>query len=290
MRKFILPLFLTLIISLATGWLGLIYQDSGVPEVSLEGVDLLVPGDNKLVPLMLQDGAYFGGTFTDDQGVYRGFVVLDQADIEKISETEYIAPFAVDREGDGLSVYTGFFNRASDGTMSHQGSLLLGKHVLLKDVEVKNTRSLVVRFLTRHAEQTVLDDPNTAAAIFGVMTNGNLEEAYRIVNGDIGDAYFDEPIPRETLSAGIYKVTGAARGFWFFEASMPLELQDLEGNILASAIATADGEWMTEDLVPFTADIAVPEAVGGGVLVLKRDNSSGLAEHDASLSMSVFFE
>src|SRR3990167_5567670 len=39
-----------------------------------------------------------------------------------------------------------------------------------------------------------------------------------------------------------FSVIGRARGYWFFEASFPIELLDKDGNVLATAIAQAESE------------------------------------------------
>lgn len=88
-----------------------------------------------------------------------------------------------------------------------------------------------------------------------------------------------------------FSVIGKARGTWFFEASFPIELVDAAGKQIAQGIAQAQGEWMTEDFVPFRADIKVPESfIGPATLILRKDNPSGLSEHDASLSFSIVVE
>lgn len=86
------------------------------------------------------------------------------------------------------------------------------------------------------------------------------------------------------------EISGRARGFWFFEASFVVELQDREGNELATAIATAEGEWMTEDFVPFTATLTFeqPEA-DEGILIFHKQNASGLKEHEDSVEVPVKF-
>ena len=88
-----------------------------------------------------------------------------------------------------------------------------------------------------------------------------------------------------------FKVIGQARGQWFFEASFPVEVLDLKGEQLATAVAQTKGDWMTTDFVPFEADITVPESyIGPAVLVLKKDNPSGLAEKEASISFPFTIE
>lgn len=86
-------------------------------------------------------------------------------------------------------------------------------------------------------------------------------------------------------------LTGKARGPWYFEGSFPIELRDQAGAVLAQGVATAQGEWMTEEYVPFTAEIefVAPAQGAAGILVLKKDNPSGLPEHDAAIELPVQF-
>ncbi len=83
-------------------------------------------------------------------------------------------------------------------------------------------------------------------------------------------------------------VAGQARGFWFFEASFPIELRGSAGEIVANGTAHATGDWMTEDFVPFTATLNfVNPTIQNGELILRKDNPSGLAEHDDQLVVPV---
>src|SRR3989339_374420 len=86
----------------------------------------------------------------------------------------------------------------------------------------------------------------------------------------------DNPAPNQLIQ-GPFTVTGQARGYWFFEASFPIKLYDGNGQLLATAIAQAEGDWMTEDFVPFTANVNFDGSLTTeGVLVLEKDNPSGL--------------
>lgn len=88
-----------------------------------------------------------------------------------------------------------------------------------------------------------------------------------------------------------FSVIGEARGTWYFEASFPVELLDSAGQPLATAVAQAQGEWMTEDFVRFKADLTVPESyIGPATLILKKDNPSGLPQNDASVSFPITIE
>lgn len=88
-----------------------------------------------------------------------------------------------------------------------------------------------------------------------------------------------------------FKIIGKARGPWFFEGSFPVQLTTLDGNILGGSVATAEGEWMTNDFVNFTAEMQTPSAfIGPAILILKKDNPSGLPENDASISFPITVE
>lgn len=88
-----------------------------------------------------------------------------------------------------------------------------------------------------------------------------------------------------------FSVIGMARGTWFFEASFPVEVIDKNGKTLAKGFAQAEGEWMTENFVLYKGDIKVPDTyIGPATLVLRKDNASGLPEHDASISFPITIE
>lgn len=82
-------------------------------------------------------------------------------------------------------------------------------------------------------------------------------------------------------------VSGEARGQWYFEASFPVEVLDKDGKQIGQGIAQAQGEWMTEEFVPFRAELNVGDYSGPATLVLKKDNPSGIEKNDASLSVPV---
>ena len=92
-------------------------------------------------------------------------------------------------------------------------------------------------------------------------------------------------------------INGQARGYWFFEASFPVILTNWDGLIIAEGIATAKGEWMTEEFVPFSAQLEFvspykagdPDFMQRGSLILQKDNPSGLPEHDDALEMPITF-
>lgn len=99
----------------------------------------------------------------------------------------------------------------------------------------------------------------------------------------------DNPRPNQKIESPL-QVSGEARGNWFFEADFPVYLYDDTGMELGVGIATAQGDWMTEEFVPFEVNLEFDApAVGSGKLILKKDNPSGLSELDDMLYIPVKF-
>jgi hypothetical protein len=104
------------------------------------------------------------------------------------------------------------------------------------------------------------------------------------------------PVPNGVIESPLM-LTGQARGYWFFEASFPIILTNWDGLIIAEGYATAEGDWMTEEFVPFTASLEFvnPYTAGDsdfmkrGFLILKKDNPSDLPENDNALEIPVYF-
>jgi len=117
---------------------------------------------------------------------------------------------------------------------------------------------------------------------------------------DIGDELgkmdliqLSNPRPNQVIKSPLV-VTGVARGSWFFEASFPVFLVNWDGLIIAQGIAQAKSDWMTTGFVPFEAILTfvVDKDVYStrGALILKKDNPSGLPEHDDALEIPIVFQ
>jgi len=94
----------------------------------------------------------------------------------------------------------------------------------------------------------------------------------------------------DTLTSPI-EIQGMARGMWFFEAQFSVDLQDKNGDVIGTFIATANDEWMTEDFVPFTVTITYPPQTPGSPakLVFHNANPSGEPENALEYGMWVTF-
>jgi len=121
-------------------------------------------------------------------------------------------------------------------------------------------------------------------------TENNKEEE----NNDTKD-YSDQikvftPTEGQLIKSPLF-ITGEARGTWFFEATFPVRLIDANGNELALHYAQAEGEWMTEDFVPFKSQVEFNRPdTSEGVLILEKNNPSDLREYDAQIEIPVRFE
>ena len=99
----------------------------------------------------------------------------------------------------------------------------------------------------------------------------------------------DTPVANAGVKSPLV-VQGSARGSWYFEASFPVKLLDANGKELVSAPSKAQGEWMTEEFVPFVAILVFETpTTKTGTIVLKNDNPSGLPENEKEVRIPVQF-
>jgi hypothetical protein len=119
--------------------------------------------------------------------------------------------------------------------------------------------------------------------------------SYTTTRGETNLIRLTSPLPGDAVASPLV-LRGEARGSWYFEGSFPLVLTDWDGRIIAEHYATAQGEWMTTEFVPFESQLefTVPEDVGEfsrrGSLILQKNNASGLSELDDALEITVVFE
>lgn len=85
-------------------------------------------------------------------------------------------------------------------------------------------------------------------------------------------------------------LTGEAK-LWYFEASFPVFLYDANGTQLVAEPATAQGEWMTTEFVPFEVTLTFDQpTTSTGELVFMKDNPSGEPEFDEEVRVPVRFQ
>jgi len=97
------------------------------------------------------------------------------------------------------------------------------------------------------------------------------------------------PVAGATVSSPL-EISGEALGSWYFEGEFTVTMTDANGAEIATAVATAQGEWMTESYVPFTATIAfTKQSAQSGYLVLKKSNPSGQVANDQEYKVKINF-
>ena len=88
------------------------------------------------------------------------------------------------------------------------------------------------------------------------------------------------------------QIAGKARGNWYFEGDFPVRVLDEHANVVGVGFATAQGEWMTEEFVPFLGVVPLdttPAAGTPGRIVLTRSNPADMPENDDSLETLIYF-
>ena len=109
-------------------------------------------------------------------------------------------------------------------------------------------------------------------------------------NGVAGSMEVFSPLDGEEVASPI-KISGRARGFWFFEASFPVKLFNYNGELISTSYVTAQSDWMTTDFVDFSGEIVFPSTTtGNAFLVLENDNPSGDPENSIQRYVQVILK
>ncbi len=135
-------------------------------------------------------------------------------------------------------------------------------------------------------------------AIVFIQGNGNPKPANEDLS-DIIKVYY--PQPGTKISSSL-KVTGAARGQWYFEATFPVTVVNWDGLIIGEGYATArpaeDKDWMTTEFTPFEGTIKFEKPTiiepgtynERGAVIFQKSNPSDLPENDAAVEIPILFE
>ena len=169
-------------------------------------------------------------------------------------------------------------------------AILLGDRIAPQNVQIREG-FLIANYVERKADEPMTAQPSVGVSMYATLT----KEGLTLIsprNGNKNDLISaGTPAPLEHISSPL-SISGQARGNWYFEASFPIVLTDIDGNVIAQWYAQAQDEWMTTDFVPFkaTLEFDAPTTTKKGILILKKDNPSGLPEHDDELDIPVIFE
>src|SRR5258708_24675936 len=97
------------------------------------------------------------------------------------------------------------------------------------------------------------------------------------------------PIPNATVTSPLV-IKGMARGNWYFEGSFPVKILDAKGRELGKVPASAQGDWMNTNFVPFVATLNFTKSpTSTGTIILEKDNPSDLPQNADHISIPVKF-
>ena len=122
-------------------------------------------------------------------------------------------------------------------------------------------------------------------------SNQNNSNAAPPVNKNYDDIIrVTTPKSNELITSPL-KVSGEARGTWYFEASFPVRIEDADGHVLVQQPMQATADWMTENFVPFEGmlNFQTP-STSDGFLILEKDNPSGLQQNADELRIPIKFD
>ena len=246
-------------------------------------------------------GAPHTSTQTFASGRAQGAVSL-AAELGRVEKTtkDLVMPFAVNYGGSGTFTYLGVFEKEGERYVLRD-SALVGDRVapqslMLTAHDAKDAFSARLAYRDRRDGEAYSDVPTEPRTHEAVIYNHQIDANYTLGRDGL---YYEqmvrvsEPLLRAQVASPL-TVRGIARGTWFFEASFPVVLVDWDGKILAEGVAQAQGDWMTEDFVPFAATLSftLPADIPytRGTLILKKDNPSGLPENDDAFEIPVTFK
>ena len=288
------------LVALLVVGLGLVFlpgseRDSGLGDnspaaFSPEGLRITVPNLSQPTVVTLTSAEvttdtnrYVGSFHVEDTGLQGAVAAIDTLRTPLHSDA-ILMPFAVNYGGSGTFVYLGLFEATEAGYM-HIESLGIGDRIEIEDIAV-NGQDVTIDYLAHGPQQALAEEPTMPALIGSTVVEGMFTKGYRYLNASADDLVLIEPMPESTVGQ-TFTVTGRVRGYWYFEADFPIRVFGPEGEI-AIAIATAESDWMTESFVPFSAEVTLEESYEGPVLLmLERDNPSGLPENSASFETRI---
>ncbi len=200
---------------------------------------------------------------------------------------------------DLLVAYHGSWNRSSPIGYSivriflNEQGHIVGEEPFIEGWLTKNNEALGRPVDVKFMNGSLYISDDHAGVIYRVFrTDVPSPQDSELIVVDDFENYFETGetyIYNATLSSIVF--TGRARGTMFFEASFPVVVTDDIGTIVAQGIAEAQADWMTENFVPFSVTLSKIDdpTTPMGKISFKKDNPSGLPEHDYTYTVPVTF-
>lgn len=99
------------------------------------------------------------------------------------------------------------------------------------------------------------------------------------------------PIKNEQVSSPL-RIVGRARGDWFVEGAILVELTDLYGNHISSGSVSAQEKWATKDFVAFLGTLQFNNFIKGSKanLILYKNNQAQGNIQDKKMIIPIMFK
>lgn len=147
-------------------------------------------------------------------------------------------------------------------------------------------------YLYQQKRDKTANNQDTTSSNTDSTTPGGAEVSTTSFKSEKGTSItLTSPTRGGTVSSPL-SVAGTVPGSWSQEGQFTLRLLDQDSNVLVEGPATVNGDWMTENQVPFTATLTFENApaVGStGILILEKANPSGMEENADSVSVPIVF-
>ncbi len=291
-----------LIAVLALGGLYYYYGDAIPPNPFKDSINDRI--DEALLSAPV-DVSEFGGsmvtlkngeaTFSAGKDSKNGFVKLGtpRAVVVKGDDADVLVLLNINGGGSGTFQYLAHYEFVGSEQKVHEvEKIMLGDRIIVDAIATEVTSptdyDVIVSIKDRKENEPMSTTPSMQEALNFSRSNGKLALTAVIFGTlDQHDVVLVSPLPRSTISNS-FAVKGAVRGTWYFEASFPVQLKSPKGIVLAQSPAQAQSDWMTTELVPFTASLVAPSTYHGpATLVIKNDNPSGDPAREKSIEVPV---
>lgn len=197
-------------------------------------------------------------------------------------------PFYVNYGGTGSFLYTGLFS-FKDGDLTYIDASGVGDRVSVTSLENGENGQVVLKYKTRYSNEGMAAEPTVPAFAVYTADANSIDVLKAGENAAMDIVLPSTPAPNGEVNK-TFTVAGRARGTWYFEASFPVSVIDGVGTVVGQGFAQAQGDWMTENYVPYTGTIAINSYTGPATLILHKDNASGDPERDAFISIPILVQ
>ncbi len=229
----------------------------------------------------------------------QGFVQLSdkQAFIFKGENAEVFAIANINGGGSGTFQFLLWLSyNGAEAKLIEKQRLGIGDRLAIDDVAANQTSAttfdILVSLKDRLPSEPMAATPTQPRVLHFAYTDSGL--ALRdVIFGTVADpqVVIASPLPGLHVPRS-FTIAGAARGPWFFEANLPIDIKNATGTVLLTIPATAQGDWMTTELVPFSTLIEMPADAPAGLYTVsvRKDNPSGMPENDGSIEFPIILE